>query len=122
MKKIVLTFAALLSLTLAQAATPKTNSTNAENAVNYDMTVNYNSLAVALHLDADQYESVKYIHDRYVDAMNNIAKQNIADKQALVRKTTERELASLRNVLDRDQLRTYTMLINTTLVNRGLID
>ena len=109
MKKIVFTLIASMVMTAALADTPKTTTANNANAANYDMTVNYNRLAVALNLDGDQIESVKLIHGDYIKAMNAAAKAPEAEKR-------------LRYVLDRDQYRKYNMLINATLTNRGLID
>lgn len=122
MKKIVFTLIASMVMTAALADTPKTTTTNNANAANYDMTVNYNRLAVALNLDGDQIESVKLIHGDYIKAMNAAAKAPEAEKKEMVRKATQKELARLRYVLDRDQYRKYNMLINATLTNRGLID
>lgn len=122
MKKIVFTLIASMVMTAALADTPKTTTANNANAANYDMTVNYNRLAVALNLDGDQIESVKLIHGDYIKAMNAAAKVPEAEKKEMVRKATQKELARLRYVLDRDQYRKYNMLINATLTNRGLID
>ncbi|CCY03246.1 putative uncharacterized protein [Prevotella sp. CAG:924] len=122
MKKIVFTLIASMVMTAALADTPKTTTANNANAANYDMTVNYNRLAVALNLDGDQIESVKLIHGDYIKAMNAAAKASEAEKKEMVRKATQKELARLRYVLDRDQYRKYNMLINATLTNRGLID
>lgn len=122
MKKIVFTLIASMVMTAAMADAPKTNATNNANAANYDMTVNYNRLAMALSLDGDQIESVKLIHGDYIKAMNAAAKAPEAEKKELVRKATQKELARLRYVLDRDQYRKYNMLINATLTNRGLLD
>lgn len=122
MKKIVFTLIASMVMTAALADTPKTTTANNANAANYDMTVNYNRLAVALNLDGDQIESVKLIHGDYIKAMNAAAKAPEAEKKEMIRKATQKELARLRYVLDRDQYRKYNMLINATLTNRGLID
>lgn len=122
MKKIVFTLIASMVMTAALADTPKTTTANNANAANYDMTINYNRLAVALNLDGDQIESVKLIHGDYIKAMNAAAKAPEAEKKEMVRKATQKELARLRYVLDRDQYRKYNMLINATLTNRGLID
>ncbi|MGI6232452.1 MAG: hypothetical protein ACOYJF_06340 [Prevotella sp.] len=122
MKKIVLTMIAMMSLTFAVAETPKSNAANNTTAANYDMTVNYSRLGNTLALDLDQMESVKMIHDSYIKAMNKIAKAPEAEKKALVKKATEKELAQMRYVLDREQYRKYNMLINATLTNRGLLD
>lgn len=122
MKKIVFTLIASMVMTAALADTPKTTTANNANAANYDMTVNYNRLAVSLNLDGDQIESVKLIHGDYIKAMNAAAKAPEAEKKEMVRKATQKELARLRYVLDRDQYRKYNMLINATLTNRGLID
>jgi hypothetical protein len=121
MKKIVLTLVALMSLTFASAEEVKSAKTENVNEVNYDMTVNYGSLANALGLDYYQLESVERIHERYINDMNKVAKAPEADKAELVKKVTEKELKRMSYVLDREQYRKFNMLINTTLVNRGLL-
>ena len=95
MKKIVFTLIASMVMTAALADTPKTTTANNANAANYDMTVNYNRLAVALNLDGDQIESVKLIHGDYIKAMNAAAKAPEAEKKEMVRKATQKELATL---------------------------
>lgn len=121
MKKIVLTMIAMMSLTVAFAETPKSNAVNNANAANYDMTVDYGRLGVVLSLDIDQLESVKSIHDQYIKAMKKVANAPEAERKALVKKVSEKELAQMRYILDRDQYRKYNMLINATLNNRGLL-
>ena len=69
MKKIVLTLAAMMTMSMAFANTENIPEnapevTEASTAANYDMTVNYSKLATTLELSADQIDAVEAIHDQ----------------------------------------------------------
>ncbi|MBQ9637686.1 MAG: hypothetical protein IJV36_07345 [Prevotella sp.] len=119
MKKIVLTLMAMLSMTMASA--DEKNTTVDNNAQAYDMTVNYSKLAMCLGLDFDQMDAVKFIHDHFCEEMKNAAEAPKEEQGELMNKAVLRDLRYMRNVLDRRQYRKYQQLLNTTLVNRGLI-
>jgi hypothetical protein len=121
MKKIVLTLAAMMSLTLAEAKTVNAPAPAAAPQANYDMTVSYRRLAVALGLNLDQMQSLQIFHDKYVADMDRIAASDDADKEDLVKEATAKELNYMRYILDNDQYRKYDQLINVTLTNRGLV-
>lgn len=110
-------------MTLTAVSAEEVKSAKAENTteVKYDMTVNYSSLANTLGLDFEQLESVERIHDRYIYDMNKAAKAADDARENLVREATAKELKRMSYVLNRDQYRKYNMLINATLINRGLI-
>ncbi len=127
MKKIVLTMVAMLSMTMAFAGNSesdaKAKSAHAAVATeaNYDMAVNYYSLAQALGLYGDQIEVIEFVHDRFVNEMNKAGKADESLRKELVTKAASRELQGMRQVLDKEQFRKFNTLLNVTLNNRGLL-
>ncbi|MGI6242956.1 MAG: hypothetical protein ACOYJK_05420 [Prevotella sp.] len=131
MKKIVLTLAAMLSMTMAFAENsdknnvetkkaPEVTATNMRN--NYDMSLNYNSLASTLGLNSYQAEAVQLIHNKFVGEMNEVAQADATDRSAMVKQAADKELKYMSYILTRDQYRKFTMLLNVTLHNRGLLN
>ena len=113
MKKIVLTVVAMLTFTMASAENENMNATNA-----YVMDVNMNSLARAL--SNDQFEAVKDIHATFCTEMLNAATADRADRVRLTKEAVKHDLKNLAAVLDRQQMRTYIGILNTTFNNRGI--
>ena len=93
---------------------------NVNNVEAYDMSVNMRKLSVALDLKADQMDAVENIHNYFKAEMQLAAVADEADREALVKKAVERDVKWMHYVLDKKQYRTYLMLLNTTLNNRGL--
>jgi hypothetical protein len=130
MKKIVMTLAAMLSMTMAFAgnSSKKGNETQKAPEVtvanmdqNYDMSLNYNSLASALQLDNYQMEAVQIIHNKFVGEMNEAAQADVAERGDMVKQAADKELKYMSYILTRDQHRKFTTLLNVTLNNRGLL-
>lgn len=117
-KKMMMTLVALMLMTMSFAADENANNASATAA--YDMTINYNSLAYALSLSADQLESVKDIHKTFCVEMMNAANAPKEEKAQLVDKAVFKDLKYMHYVLDSDQYRKYVMLLNATMNNRGL--
>ena len=119
MKKMILTMVAMLSMTMAFAEGENVNSVN--NVAAYDMSCNMNKLAEALSLTADQREAVDNIYQTFTAEMM-FAAQNYSNDQRkeMVKKTLEKNVAWMNYVLNDKQRRTYLMLLNTTINNRGL--
>ena len=115
MKKIVLTLAAMMTMSMAFA--------NTENipAANYDMTVNYSKLATTLELSADQIDAVEAIHDQFINDMRKAANAEASERAELVKKAATKELKYMHYVLNEKQYRKYNTLLNLTLENRGLL-
>ena len=115
MKKIVLTVVAMLTFTMASAENENMNATNA-----YVMDVNMNSLARALSRSNEQIEAVKDIHATFCTEMLNAATADRADRVRLTKEAVKHDLKNLAAVLDRQQMRTYIGILNTTFNNRGI--
>jgi hypothetical protein len=118
MKKIVLMLVAMLTMTMANAENEDKNTTQVANA--YDMTVNMRKLAVALGLTMDQMEIVQDIHHQFCNEMMLVSAVQGDERNELLEKAVKKDLRYMHFVLNEKQYNTYEMLLNTTLVNRGL--
>jgi hypothetical protein len=115
MKKIVLTLVALMSMTMTFAENEGMNATEA-----YDMTVNMKKLSQALGLTMDQVESVAEVHKTFSSEMMFAAQYGKDERTKMVEKAVNKDLAYMNYILNKDQYRKYVMLLNMTLINRGL--
>ncbi len=115
MKKIVLTLVALMSMTTIFAENEGMNTTEA-----YNMTVNMKNLARTLNLSKDQVESVAEVHKTFSSEMVFAAQYGKEERTKMVEKAINKDLAYMNYILNKDQYRKYVMLLNMTLVNRGL--
>ena len=113
MKRLFLTVVAALTLTATFAKDEKANNVNNANA--YDMTVNMSRLSDALKLTVDQVESVAFCGEMLI-----ASQANEDDRDALVKKAVNKDLKYMHYLLNDKQYRTYVMILNTTLNNRGL--
>ena len=116
---MILTMVAMLSMTMAFAEGENVNSVN--NVAAYDMSCNMNKLAAALSLTADQREAVDNIYQTFTAEMM-FAAQYYSNEQRneMVKKAISKNVAWMNYVLNDKQRRTYLMLLNATLNNRGL--
>ena len=117
MKKIVLTLVAMMSMTMAFAGNTNAKAAEMENA--YDMHINIRRLATTLGL-MDQMESVNDLYNNFCVEMLNASAAKDEEKSEMVDAAVKRNLTYMAYVLDNSQLKKYTLLLNTTLMNRGL--
>jgi hypothetical protein len=116
MKKIMVLAVAMFAMATATfAADEETNAT----AV-YNMNIKMSSLADALSLNIDQVEAVADVHKNFTADMMNAATAKGEDRSAMIDKAVLKDLKYMHVILDNSQYRKYVMLLNTTLVNRGL--
>ena len=115
MKKIMILAVALLSMTTTFAAEEATNATAA-----YNMNIKMGSLASALSLNIDQAEAVADVHKNFTADMMNAATATAEDRAAMIDKAVIKDLKYMHSILNDAQYRKYVMLLNATLVNRGL--
>jgi hypothetical protein len=115
MKKIVLTLVALMSMTTIFAENEGMNTTEA-----YNMTVNMKNLARTLNLSQDQVEGVAEVHKTFSSEMMFAAQYGKEERTKMVEKAINKDLAYMNYILNKDQYRKYVMLLNMTLINRGL--
>jgi len=118
MKRLFLTMVAVLSMTMTFAENENAASLNSTEA--YDMTVNMKMLAKALNLTTDQYESVAEIHKTFAAEMMFAAQSKGEERNKMVEKAINKDLAYMDYILSKEQYRKYVKLLNVTLLNRGL--
>ena len=119
MKRLFMVVVAMLSMTMTFAENETAANLNATEA--YDMqSVNMKKLGMALNLSKDQVESFAEIHKAFSAEML-FAAQTVGDeRQKMVKKAIKKDLAYMNYILSSDQYRKYVMLLNMTLMNRGI--
>ena len=116
MKKIMIMAVAMFAMaTTTFAAEENTNATAA-----YNMNIKMGSLANALSLNLDQAEAVADVHKNFTADMLNAATATGEDRAAMIDKAVLKDLKYMHVILNNNQYRKYVMLLNTTLINRGL--
>jgi hypothetical protein len=119
MKKMILTMVAMLSMTTAFAEGEKTAEVS--NLEAYEMNINMNKLSMALGLFDDQKEAVEEVHHTFAAELKFAAMYGKKDRDAMVKRAISNDVKWMRYILNKDQMRTYLMLLNATMKNRGLI-
>ncbi len=109
----------MMSLTLTFAENENMNSVN--NAEAYNLNVNMNQLSKALNLANDQKEAVAEIHKTFCAEMMFATQYGQEERDARVDAAIKKDLGYMNYILNRDQYKTYVMLLNVTMNNRGLI-
>ena len=116
MKKIMILAVAMFAMaTTTFAADEATNATSA-----YNMNVKMGSLANALSLNIDQAEAVADVHKNFTADMMNAATAAKDERTAMIDKAVIKDLKYMHSILNDSQYRKYVMLLNATLMNRGL--
>lgn len=119
MKKMFLTIAMALTMTVAFAEGDNENSIN--NLETYNMRANMNMLSRALHLNGDQRETVEFIHEMFThDMMNAATAATKEERDQKIKRAVNRDLANMRYILNDEQYHLYVRILNITFNNRGL--
>lgn len=118
MKKIVLTVAAVMSMTMAFAAGENDNNTATTNAYKFNLSTY--ALSRALNLNQDQVDVVEDINRTFSAEMMNAAVSDSSEREAKVNAAIKKDLSYMHYVLNNSQYREYVKLLNVTLNNRGL--
>ena len=118
MKRLFLAVVAMLSMNLAFAENEESNMMNVANV--YDMDVNIRKLGETLGLSFDQMESVSDIHRVFCGEMMVASQSHKDDREKLVEQAVNKDLKYMSYILTPKQFDKYTILLNTTLNNRGL--
>lgn len=108
----------MLSMTLTFAENENMNSVN--NAEAYDLSVNVSQLSKALNLAADQVEAVSEIHKTFCAEMVFATQYGKEERDARVDAAIKKDLGYMNYILNPEQYKTYVMLLNVTMNNRGL--
>ena len=109
---------AIFTMTTSFAENENNNMVNSVEA--YDMTVNMRKLAVALGLTVDQMEAVQDIHTAFCNEMMLAANADADEREAMVNNAVKKDVRYMHYILNDKQYKTYLMLLNATLHNRGL--
>lgn len=119
MKKIVLALFAALCMTTVSAANLKDNEINSAKA--YEVNFNIYSLSQALNLKQSQTELLQNAQESFSDDMRKAKyAKDEAGRKAAIDNALMRNVKYMSEVLDKAQYRKYLMLLNATIVNRGL--
>ena len=108
----------MLSMTLTFAENENMNSVNMAEA--YDLNVNINQLSKALNLADDQVEAVAEIHKTFCAEMVFATQYGKEERDARVNAAIKKDLGFMNYILNREQYKTYVMLLNVTMNNRGI--
>ena len=118
MKKFLIAIALMMASTLGALA--EDNSANKVEA--YTLNINNRSLSRTLSLSLDQEEIcsdvIKEFENDMLFAASNSSNES---RKAVTKNAVDKNLKYMRMFLNDKQYKKYVMLLNTTLVNRGLI-
>ncbi len=115
---MILTLVAMLSMTTVFAENE--SAMNVNNTEAYELNINMDKLSEALKLADDQKEAVADIQHTFASELKFAAQYSKNDRKALVARAIENDVKWMRYVLNDNQMRTYLILLNSTLNNRGL--
>lgn len=118
MKKIALTFVAVMMMTISYAETA--NRGEANNVTENGLTFDLRRLAVTLDLTDYQMDAVKVISDNLNEELASAATAKRFMRHALVRQAIRKDARQMRNILNEEQYDTYMKLLRATLMNRYL--
>ena len=110
---------AMLSMTMTFAENETASNPNTTEAYNLK-TVNMRKLGQALNLSNDQFESFAEIQKTFSSELLFASQASGEERQKMIDKAIAKDLAYMNYVLSHEQYRKYVMLLNVTLLNRGL--
>lgn len=117
MKKLMIAVVAMLSMTTATFAADEATEATAV----YNMNVNMDRLADALGMNMDQEEALEDVHKNFTAELMSAASLKGDEKDAKINKAVLNDLKYAHAILSKSQYRKYLLLLNTTMVNRGII-
>ncbi len=115
---MILTMFAMMFMTTAFAEGE--NVAAVTNLEAYEWNVNMNKLSKALDLGEDQLEVVEHIHHTFAAELMFAATYGKNDRKKMVNRALKNNVMWMRYVLNDEQMRTYLILLNATINNRGL--
>ena len=115
-----LTAAVVLSMTAAMAEGKNSTAKGFGYNNAYEFNVNTYSLSRTLQADAEQYDKMVYVNEVFSRDMRHAGFSRKAKRQERVNEAITRNLRYMKSILDEAQYKKYLMLLNTTLINRGL--
>ena len=121
MKKFVFMVALMLATNTANILASDNSVNETENVENYYIHVNEKSLSKSLGMSKDQMEicsdAIKEFENDMVFASSNAKGES---RKAVTRNAIMKNMRSMKMFLDEAQYKKYVLILNTTLVNRGI--
>ena len=121
MKKFVFMVALMLATNTANILASENSVNETENVENYYIHVNEKSLSKSLGMSKDQMEIcsdvIKEFENDMVFASSNAKGES---RKAVTRNAIMKNMRSMKMFLDEAQYKKYVLILNTTLVNRGI--
>lgn len=121
MKKFVFMVALMLATNTANILAGENSVNETENVENYYIHVNEKSLSKSLGMSKDQMEIcsdvIKEFENDMVFASSNA---NGESRKAVTRNAIMKNMRYMKMFLDEAQYKKYVLILNTTLVNRGI--
>lgn len=121
MKKFVFMVALMLATNTANILAGENSVNETENVENYCIHVNEKSLSKSLGMSKDQMEIcsdvIKEFENDMVFASSNAKGES---RKAVTRNAIMKNMRYMKMFLDEAQYKKYVLILNTTLVNRGI--
>ena len=121
MKKFVFMVALMLATNTANILAGENSVNETENVENYYIHVNEKSLSKSLGMSKDQMEIcsdvIKEFENDMVFASSNAKGES---RKAVTRNAIMKNMSYMKMFLDEAQYKKYVLILNTTLVNRGI--
>ena len=121
MKKFVFMVALMLATNTANILASENSVNETENVENYCIHVNEKSLSKSLGMSKDQMEIcsdvIKEFENDMVFASSNAKGES---RKAVTRNAIMKNMRYMKMFLDEAQYKKYVLILNTTLVNRGI--
>lgn len=121
MKKFVFMVALMLATNTANILAGENSVNETENVENYYIHVNEKSLSKSLGMSKDQMEicsdAIKEFENDMVFASSNAKGES---RKAVTRNAIMKNMRYMKMFLDEAQYKKYVLILNTTLVNRGI--
>lgn len=121
MKKFVFMVALMLATNTANILAGENSVNETENVENYYIHVNEKSLSKSLGMSKDQMEIcsdvIKEFENDMVFASSNAKGES---RKAVTRNSIMKNMRYMKMFLDEAQYKKYVLILNTTLVNRGI--
>ena len=121
MKKFVFMVALMLATNTANILASENSVNETENVENYCIHVNEKSLSKSLGMSKDQmeicFDVIKEFENDMVFASSNAKGES---RKAVTRNAIMKNMRYMKMFLDEAQYKKYVLILNTTLVNRGI--
>ena len=121
MKKFVFMVALMLATSTANILAAENSVNETENVENYYIHVNEKSLSKSLGMSKDQMEIcsdvIKEFENDMVFASSNAKGES---RKSVTRNAIMKNIRYMKMFLDEAQYKKYVLILNTTLVNRGI--